>query len=493
MNERQPYEEQLALQWDALPLPDEHAAWADMRRRLDEDENRKPIAWWRWPGCLLTALLLAGLLTGGWLLLKPEKWFTKNKEANTTKSTIAPTQQETLSNTNTTTHEETISRKQTIDTAVSSWEKNESSYQSKTIKQADTGQTVQETSPVANATGKKGTTSVGVKQKTGSPANAVIKTGAVNKTKKANTSTAKKPGDKKNTQSIDNGNKPVIPDTVATAAKPGPIKDSTVVIAVKPVDKKDIDGKKATDSKPTDSIKTADAKKDEEKKKKQKTPFLVSAGLGLHQQLPVSGQKFTPYNSLGRKSSLADYIPSVYMRLEKEKKWFLQSEFRYGAPQSTKQFDFRQQIVPDTGSNPRYTTTTTYNLRKTFYHQLPLTFNYYIRPGWSIGTGLQWNSLYAAVAEKTISRRDNLFQQDTILGKPVEAFKRDSAVEFSKNYVQLVVESQYQWRRLSVGARYTAGLQPYIRFSLPGQSPAEERNHSLQIFLRYELWKQKKK
>ena len=89
----------------------------------------------------------------------------------------------------------------------------------------------------------------------------------------------------------------------------------------------------------------------------------------------MDGQKLTPYNSLGRKGSLADYIPAVYLRLEKEKKWFLQSEFRYGAPQYEKEILYQQSIVPDTGALTVYTTTTTSTLKKAFYHQLPLTFN----------------------------------------------------------------------------------------------------------------------
>ena len=40
MNERLPYEEQLSQQWNNLPLADENMAWADMKRRLEEDDVR---------------------------------------------------------------------------------------------------------------------------------------------------------------------------------------------------------------------------------------------------------------------------------------------------------------------------------------------------------------------------------------------------------------------------------------------------------------------
>ena len=74
----------------------------------------------------------------------------------------------------------------------------------------------------------------------------------------------------------------------------------------------------------------------------------------MQQLLPVAGQKTVPYNSLGRKGTLADYIPSIYFRAIKEKKWFVQGEFRYGAPQYTKEFVYDQQQREDTAGSDRF-------------------------------------------------------------------------------------------------------------------------------------------
>jgi len=52
MNDRLPYEEQLASQWHDLPLPDENMAWADMKRRLEEDDDNGIIPIWL-RGCSL--------------------------------------------------------------------------------------------------------------------------------------------------------------------------------------------------------------------------------------------------------------------------------------------------------------------------------------------------------------------------------------------------------------------------------------------------------
>src|SRR5690349_905235 len=77
MSDRLPYEEQLAQQWDDLPLPDENMAWADMKRRLEEDDDDGIIPIWL-RGCGLWGLLLATLFgLGWWLFWKPK---TSNKK-----------------------------------------------------------------------------------------------------------------------------------------------------------------------------------------------------------------------------------------------------------------------------------------------------------------------------------------------------------------------------------------------------------------------------
>jgi len=88
MSERLPYEEQLSQQWNDLPLPDENMAWADMKRRLEEDDYKPLLPFWL-RGCAgwgLLGLLLLGL---GWWIVRPEKWFKGKEEKKIeTKSTV---------------------------------------------------------------------------------------------------------------------------------------------------------------------------------------------------------------------------------------------------------------------------------------------------------------------------------------------------------------------------------------------------------------------
>ena len=235
-----------------------------------------------------------------------------------------------------------------------------------------------------------------------------------------------------------------------------------------------------------ETTETNETKKDSARSNK----IFFSAGLGLQQQIPVNGQKLSPYSSLGRKNLLTDYIPTVYFQANKPGKWFVNIGFRYGAPQYNKEFTYDRNIVLDSGQNVS-TTTTSLTLKKSFYHQLPVTFNYYIRPGWSAGAGLVWNKFYGAVADREVIKQNG--QQTDTLSKGIVSFKSDTTSSFSKSYFQALIETEYNWKRFYFGMRYSFGLQPYIKFSLPGGAQQKEKNSSLQLYIRYDLWRSKKK
>jgi hypothetical protein len=130
-------------------------------------------------------------------------------------------------------------------------------------------------------------------------------------------------------------------------------------------------------------------------------------------------------------------------------------------------------------------------LKKTFYHQVPLTFNYYVVPNWSIGTGIQWNKFYSAVAEQDVKKRRLGTNNDSLLSQEIVKVNADTVSAFAKSWFQGIIQTQYQWKRFSIGVKYSFGLQPYIKFTLPNQPLQEEKNSSFQIFLRYELWRSK--
>jgi hypothetical protein len=480
MSERLPYEEQIAKQWNELPLPDENMAWDDMKRRLDEDDDKPILPFWL-RGCAgwgLSGLLLLAVL---WWMVRPEKWFNPN-----------------VDRTGITTPKNTRSQNETAfilkDTLVSGVnQKNDKPYDSS----LQTGKLVQADTSIAN---KPIDTVIAEKGMVSASKEIRIVTG----NKKIKKTTKKADGVKRKKMV------PTIPQEAGKEVRERKVKTENGsvekgmpqakadTIVMKGVAKVEDHPDSIQLSKTDTAVKKIKSLAKETVKKSKadstdKQKLVFSAGIGLQQQLPLAGQKWNPYNAQGRKGTLADYIPSLYIRLMKPQKWFLQSEFRYGAPQYTKDFTYRQTIVNDTGANPRFSTITSSSLKKTYYHQLPVTFNYFIRPGWAAGAGIQWNKFSSAVSEKQNIIRNNILQQDSVQSKIVGREKGDTATEFKKSYLQAVIETQYQWKRFSFGARYSFSLQPYIQFTLPGGTQQQERNNSLQFFIRYELWKKEKK
>lgn len=222
--------------------------------------------------------------------------------------------------------------------------------------------------------------------------------------------------------------------------------------------------------------------------------FYFSAGLGLQQQVPIAGQKATPYNYYGRKGSLADYIPSIYLRLHRQEKWFLEGGFRYGAPQSVKEVTYSQQSISlaDTSQGQTIITTTTHSsrLKKTFYHQLPFSFNYQLMPNWTVGAGVQYSRFHGAVSEEETDIKRN--QVDSFYSKKIVQVPASSDSFFTKSQVHILFQTEYQWRRWGGGVRYTKGLQPFIKYIDAGGVFRKETNQSLQLFLRFRIWQSKK-
>ncbi len=473
MNERLPYETQLPAKWDELPLPDENKAWDDMRRRLEEDNDGGAIAWWR-RGCVLWgSLLLVFLATGWWWMQSKQNDSNKNQKSNQVIVHENKTGKDDPANV----VNPKIKAKDTTGTTGS-----------KELTQSDQGEAG---NPINNEliNFRPGNRNKKERQE---DAVFVTKTGATKRRAQSET---------KKQQRQPDGVQDEIPGKAVSAVSnnislTGNENNSTSV-SLENIDNKfdsvSIKIQAAPlNEKKSDTViqKTGNVNEDSSRKK----PLFFSIGIAMYQQLPVAGQKFVPYSASGRRGSLGDYIPSVYFRVNRKDKWFVQGEFRYGAPQITKEFVYQQTIVPDTTAGSPFSNITTSKLKKTFYHQLPFSFNYFIRPDWSLGAGIQINRFNAVLSEKEVVKRNNLTLQDSLLSSAIVSSKNDPSgadvSAFKKTYLQAIVETQYKWKRVSLGARYSFGLQPYIKFTLPGGTQQQESNKSLQVFLRYELWRQ---
>ncbi len=522
MSERLPYEDSIHDQLNDLPLPNEDRSWEQMRKLLEEDDDNRvpPPIFLR--GCLGWGLLLLLVLGGLWLWLRPEKWLHK-KETSTTQTatgpkTITPSAPAASPSSPSSSTPPSIPADKSpaksgsdhplspvdTDSAVPLSQKHPSSTEDEDL--VDT-HIIDDHNPPSHPTGHSKTKS---KTFTGKNKNRIntgehdlsnqtsqtgkreprtntVKASAKNtvthkKTVKAST---KHPVAARPSKAAGEPQQPAVTNSWK-ADSPG---TATMGIPQSPVTTKSDTLKKTDTVKKSVNPPTADSVKraTERLQKKKKGSYYVSAGIGLQQQIPIAGQNTTSYNYYGRKGSLADYIPSVYVRLHRDEKWFVQGEFRYGAPQSVKEFAYSQQTISD--SSQFTSTTTTLRLKKTFYHQLPISFNYYVLPHLSLGTGLLYSRFHGAVTEQEIEQRSA--QRDTIL-KEVIHISSSTDSFFTRSQVQILFQTEFTWRRLSLAVRYTRGLQPYIRYPDAAGVMQEQTNQAFDAALRFRIWRSKK-
>ncbi len=477
MEQKLPYEQQLSEQWINLPLPNEDTCWADMKKRLEEEDDDRPIIFWWRRGCAVWGLLLLALLSIGWwgyLQYSPKA--VKSSSDNSTQQSkvdkslspesgenrIEPITEEANSVQDESLHPTKSNidsgRRENRDTIASS----EKSIQ-QPVKQPEIHLSIKE---------KKSKDLIRKQiEKQGSVGSRTDKVSGIAKEPKLQQST------EINTKEVD---------------QQGVIDQQSNNVLSTKVDVNDTISSKFKDTvsiaKSIKKDNLPDPEKNPPKKDSaNKSSFFFSGGLSLHQQIPTAGQSFTPYNSLGRKGSLADYIPAPYIRFTKKDKWFVQAEFRYGAPVYTGSFVYNQNATVDTLNNR--VLTNSLKLKKTFYHQLPVSFHYYIRPGFTIGTGFVWNKFKGAIAEQELISRNRTTGIETLLNKAI--IKDSSGQSFGKSFFQAHVEAQYQWKKLQLGARYNFGVQPFIKFTLPGLAEQSRKSNSLQVFFRYQLWRSK--
>ncbi|CAN5556750.1 hypothetical protein BH11BAC3_BH11BAC3_46800 [soil metagenome] len=485
MNEQSPYDNAFLKKLQDLPVPNEDVSWAAMESMLDKKDDERPVPppFFKNCGCMGALLLLLILMVGGFFIIDPVNLFHSNKQkddidnnSSTTKTTSAlnPTgnidtaekgpENNGITNIKVKTGASIKDQNDYTDTLSLSNHINTFSLKVK-------GAVTRESAKVYNQNKTKQTTDPVSITKNNYRKHNLISTKTPAKTSSKITNDISEESVQKDTST-----QPIF--TENQLKEKG---DSTSFVAKKAMPLADTSRKKEADAvvSKTDSTKTP----------ANKNKFYVGAGLGMFQLIPIAGQKSNPYNASGRKNSLGDYIPAVYVRLYKEKKWFIQGEFRYGAPQYTRDILYFQKGILDSAGT---LTVTNSRIKKTFYHQLPISFNYLVVPGFSLGAGFTFNKFTSAVVQQEVHRTNVASQLDTLINSATFNQKKADS-NFVNTYLQAQFEMQYNWKKFSAGARYSFGLQPYLKFQLPGGAQSKESNHSLQLFLRYELWNNKKK
>ncbi len=468
-----------------IPLPDQEHAWQKLKNLLDEDDRKRRFVITVFlRSCLLWGGLSVVVLAAAWLVFEPLKWGQQPTGANTTsgkqpasvsqgKQIIpqhgAPAKTEVQSIPGSPAGGEIETESKKGDVSRTNGIPVTGSNQS-IPKQEKTNTTGRD---IDHSPAKKSTPGTSIQKSNKGVSNQEIPAIAKQTLETGGRETSQNPAIK-----IPPAQNDVMPGEIKKDSSLEKKTDTIIVKTTVPFSiKNDSADVKAT----VDSLAV-----EPQAKAKKSRRFIYSAGAGIQQQLPFMGQTSVPYNYYGRKNSLSDYIPSVYFRAEKKGKWFVMGEFRFGAPQSLKEFSFSRQTKFDTSSN--LLTTTTTRLKKTYYHQLPLSFNYYVKPGWSVGIGGIYSRFYGAVTEREINNLDVHTQTETVT-KQITRIQHFTDSFLYKTQLHLMLQTDVQWRRFTVGLRYAKDLQPYIKYTQPDGRINEEKNASFQLILRYRLWK----
>jgi len=448
MSEHLPYES-LDQELNDLPLPDENASWQKMKEMLDKDDDDGHII----PPVLLKScfgwgmLLLAGL-TVAWLVVRPDKWWNE-KENHSSSNEVQKQTSKQGSHETSTINSNSLVKKQKSNKLADKIQKRK--YQ---LRQQPTGYIHQY--KLANSIPKTKSSKIAAKTTVSENKNSIKERPnpfADNKPDKVRgTPVTNQTGEAISVDSsltIANQQNPTPQDSVKPKSIPQPV-DSTI-----------------------------------QKKTQTQKKLIVAAGLGLQQQIPIAGQTAVPYSYYGREGSLADYIPSIFIQLQNKHNWFVMGEFRFGAAQSVKEFSYNQNTRVD--SSTMDVTMTTMRLKKTYYHQLPFSFNYYLKPNLSVGLGGMYSRFYGAVTEKETDTWNAQTQTSTNF-KEIIHIKHFTDSFLYKTQVHFLVQVDYQWKRFSFGFRYTKDIQPYIKYTKPDGTVDEEKNQSLQLMVRYRIW-----
>jgi hypothetical protein len=473
MSDNRPYQENDA-QWNELPLPEVNASWQKMNELLDKEKKRRIIPFF----LTLTgiSLIIAFCIGVAWLAFRAGG---KENELTTAKNstvTNQPSRNFTSTRAKTKNTEPKSSTENNIADDASG--KNETSGKATMNQVQQSKRTSSEVSSPAqskiviikgqdsysSATEKK-IFNKRVATNSEQKQNDAIAGNIPGKPVRENHPSDKQAADKES--SISNGR---ITDTMAITANVAPQKssaDSTIKIAPAIV-KENTDPKRAHD---------------------KKSPFYFSAGFGVQQQLRSSEQVVYSQSYYGKKELFSEHIPSVYFRFYKKQTWFVQAEFRFGAPQLVKDYSYAKQVEYSRQDSTLRTTTS--SLRKLYYHQLPISFNYYVAPHLSVGAGGIYSIFYRAVTEENINSK-SITSGIESSSKNIRRQGSYNDSFFFKSQVQAMIQADYQWRNWSAGLRYKKDLQPYIRYMKPDGTIEEEMNNALEIIIRYQLWKQKK-
>lgn len=225
---------------------------------------------------------------------------------------------------------------------------------------------------------------------------------------------------------------------------------------------------------------------------------MFAVGLSLPLAFPVGDQHALGYNSRGGANTISDYIPSPHFQYHFNNKTYMQAGLQFSSPQFIRPFLlYQNQQMFQAGPNLTEHITSI-SARKLYYFNLPVTIYHSPLKNFYMGTGLQYSTLLSGVAYyEKVERRFNTMgpPQEYVIKNYVTRFKNDSlSGRLNSNEVRLLIDMSYYWSRFTVGLQYNQAFNNYVSFqATPNSAYTFDKNKSLQFYLRYNIWEDKKR
>jgi hypothetical protein len=222
---------------------------------------------------------------------------------------------------------------------------------------------------------------------------------------------------------------------------------------------------------------------------KDSTRILWAAGLQDSKSFPVGAQQALPFNANLKKDLWFDYVPTPYFQYYVSRKLGFQAALQFNSPQYTESVSIYK--APDSGPPGLYARDTVVVVKKLYYFNVPLTVYYSPFRNFFLGAGIQFSNLRNGVAfQNNVSHYTGTGtgQPDSVLGSKVVALKdnRPAYNNLRKTEWRALFETDYYWKRLTLGLQYQQALGQYLYKPVDG-STGSDRNSSFNLYLRYNL------
>lgn len=236
-----------------------------------------------------------------------------------------------------------------------------------------------------------------------------------------------------------------------------------------------------------------------------------TTGLALNLNLPLSSQEMSNVNINGKKKSMPDYIPSVFVQYHFNDKLFLESELQVISPQFTPQMVLASKRFDNTTNQFKESKV---SLNKLYYLNVPVSVHYSPIKNLFAGAGIQYSYLRRSVLIEEITqwKKTGNDWNITEVSKTVKVKSNPNserkehqnngrgpnqqpmtlvdtiAQSFRSSDWRLLLNASYNWKRFNLGLNFNIGINNYIETNVNGNPiPVQDRNKSIQFYLRYNI------